>query len=99
MSFFKTHFQLALEHPPNPFNPATTIRYGLPARSVVRLAIYNVLGQMLSELVNGEKETGYYEVRWHGQSPSGMYFYRLEATQADDPSKRFVDVKKMVLLR
>jgi subtilisin family serine protease len=84
---------------PNPFNPSTTIRYGLPARSVVRLAIYNVLGQVVTELVNGEKETGYHEVQWQAQSSSGMYFYRLEATQVDDPSKRFVDVKKMVILR
>ena len=48
---------------PNPFNPATTIRYGLPARSVVRVAIYNVLGQVVSELVNGEQDAGYYDVQ------------------------------------
>ncbi len=84
---------------PNPFNPTTSIRYGLPARSVVRLAIYNLLGQVVSELVDGEKETGYHEVQWQAESSSGMYFYRLEATQVDDASKRFVEVKKMVLLR
>jgi transposase-like protein len=84
---------------PNPFNPTTTIRYGLPARSVVRLVIYNLLGQVVSELVNGEKDMGYHEVHWQAQSSSGMYFYRLETTQIDDPSKRFVEVRKMVLLR
>ncbi|MGB2868308.1 MAG: choice-of-anchor tandem repeat GloVer-containing protein [Bacteroidota bacterium] len=88
-----------LQNFPNPFNPATTIQYALPARSIVRITIHNVLGEMLSELVHGEKETGYHELRWDGQLPSGMYFYRLEAIQADDATMRFVVVKKMVLIR
>jgi len=77
---------------PNPFNPTTTIRYGLPARSVVRVAIYNVLGQVVSELVNGEQDAGYYDVQWTPNAPSGVYFYRLEAGE-------FVETKKLVLLR
>jgi len=88
-----------LQNYPNPFNPATTISYGLPTRSVVRLAIYNVLGQVVSELVNGEQDAGYYDVQWTPNAPSGIYFYRVEAVEASNPSKRFVDVKKMVILR
>ncbi len=84
---------------PNPFNPATTIRYGLPARSVVRLAIYNVLGQVVSELANGEQDAGYYNVQWTPNAPSGIYFYRVEAVEVSNSSKRFVDVKKMLLLK
>jgi hypothetical protein len=84
---------------PNPFNPSTTIQYGLPARSTVRLVIYNVLGQVVSDLVNTEQSAGWNQVVWNANVSSGIYFYRLEATSLDNPSKRFVETKKMLLLR
>jgi hypothetical protein len=65
---------------PNPFNPATTIRYGLPVRSTVNLAVFNALGQQVRELVRGEEEAGFHEVRFDGSGiSSGVYFYRLRA--------------------
>ena len=84
---------------PNPFNPSTTIRYGLPTRSTVRLVIYNVLGQVVNELVNTEQQAGFQSVLWNANVASGMYFYRLEATSIDNPSLRFVETKKMLLLK
>lgn len=84
---------------PNPFNPSTNIRYGLPTRSQVRLIIYDILGQIVADLVNGEQDGGWNQVSWNANVPSGLYFYRLEAVSVSDPSNRFVDVKKMVLLR
>jgi hypothetical protein len=84
---------------PNPFNPSTTLRYGLPTRSTVRLLIYNLLGQVVKELVNTEQQAGYQSVVWNANVSSGLYFYRIEATSKDDPSKRFVETKKMLLLK
>ena len=84
---------------PNPFNPLTTIRFGIPTRSRVHLTIYNLLGQRVAELVNEEIGAGYGERSWNANVSSGLYFYRLEAVAVSDPNKRFVDVKKMMLLK
>jgi hypothetical protein len=84
---------------PNPFNPSTTLRYGLPSRSNVRILIYNIIGQVIKEMVNTEQEAGYQSVVWNANVSSGIYFYRIEATSKDDPSRRFIETKKMLLLR
>jgi hypothetical protein len=83
---------------PNPFNPETAIRYSMAREGVARLAIYNVLGQRVTVLVDGHQAAGDHEVLWNGcdatGSPvsSGLYFYRLEAGD-------FEQTRKMVLLR
>lgn len=78
---------------PNPFNPSTTIRYAIPVRSQVSLAVYNTLGQRIAELVNGEVEAGYHEVRFSAaRLPSGVYFYRMQAG-------RYSEAKTLLLLR
>ncbi len=84
---------------PNPFNPSTTIKYSLPDRSQVRLQIFNILGQMVKELVNNEQTAGYKYVVWNANVSSGLYIYRLEATSKDNPSKRFINTKKMILIK
>lgn len=84
---------------PNPFNPSTTIQYALPARSRVRLRIYNVLGQVVTDLINTEQSAGWNQVVWNANVSSGLYFYRLEAVSLDNPNKRFFETKKMLLLR
>lgn len=84
---------------PNPFNPSTTIRFCVPTRGHVRLAIYDILGRPVAELANEEMSAGSYERTWNSNVASGLYFYRIEAVSVADPGKRFVDVKKMVLLR
>lgn len=85
---------------PNPFNPLTVIRYELPVQSEVALRIYNVLGQEVKTLVNGIRDAGYESVEWDAsQVASGVYFYRLEAVSVHEPSNRFTQVRKMVLLR
>ncbi len=71
---------LYLSNYPNPFNPSTTIRYGLPLRSMVTLTVFNALGQQVAILEQGEKDAGYHEVRFDGTGlASGVYFYRLRA--------------------
>lgn len=84
---------------PNPFNPSTTIRFELPVKSKVRLHIFNLLGQQVAELANEEVNAGYCQKVWNAGVASGLYFYRLEAVSVSDLSKRFVDVKKMILLK
>jgi hypothetical protein len=79
-----TAFALAQNHP-NPFNPATRIRYALPKPARVQLAIYNVLGAKVRTLVEAQQTAGDHEVNWNGVDDagavvaSGVYFYRIAA--------------------
>jgi subtilisin-like proprotein convertase family protein len=78
---------------PNPFNPTTNIKYGVPRLSVVKLAIYDILGREINVLVNELKQPGNYEIAFDASNiATGVYFYKLEAGD-------FVDVKKMVLMK
>ena len=78
---------------PNPFNPSTTIRFSLPHRTHVMLAIFNTLGQKVAELMNTEMPAGLHETSFNaGNLASGMYFYRLQAGP-------FVDTKSMLILK
>ena len=91
-------FALANNYP-NPFNPATTIKYALPEASSVTLEIYNVVGQVVRTLVADHQNAGRYVVQWDATNESGhslssgIYFYRLEA------GGEFLEVKKMLLLK
>jgi len=91
-------FALANNYP-NPFNPATTIKYALPEASNVTLEIYNVVGQVVRVLVADHQNAGRYVVQWDATNESGnslssgIYFYRLQA------GGEFLEVKKMLLLK
>jgi hypothetical protein len=91
-------FALANNYP-NPFNPATTIKYALPEASQVRLEVFNVVGQVVSTLVDNHQNAGRYVVQWDATNDqghslsSGIYFYRLQA------GGEFLEVKKMLLLK
>jgi hypothetical protein len=87
-----------LQNFPNPFNPATTIRFALPAESHVRLAIYDVLGRQITLLLDGELPAGYHSALWIPQGGSGIFFYRLEAASREY-SRRFVQTGKMLFVR
>lgn len=65
------NFQLYQNYP-NPFNPTTTIRYGLPETGKVRIAIFNLYGQKVVDLVNKTQNTGYYQIIWNGKNQSGV---------------------------
>jgi len=78
---------------PNPFNPGTEIKYALPKDCDVKLTIYNILGQKVTTLLDGNQKAGYKVVRWDARSfSSGIYFYRLKAGG-------FMQTKRMVVLR
>jgi len=78
---------------PNPFNPTTQINYYIPKRSLVRLTVYNILGQKVKTLFYGDEAPGRYSITFNGeQYASGVYFYRLRAGD-------YVQTKKMILLK
>ncbi|MEW6508148.1 MAG: T9SS type A sorting domain-containing protein [Bacteroidota bacterium] len=75
-----------LSNYPNPFNPATTIRYQLPEQSFVTLKVFDILGREVATLVNEHKPAGMYNVTFNalhpgrsGEITSGVYIYTLSA--------------------
>lgn len=78
---------------PNPFNPSTTIRFALPEPGNVRLEVYNILGEKVVTLVNGRVRAGNHEATFNaGALATGLYIYRIQMN-------RFIDVKKMMLIK
>jgi len=83
---------------PNPFNPITEIRFDLPENAKVELRVFNTLGQLVTTLVNEERQAGVYRVLWDGKSivgqpvAAGLYVCQIRAG-------KFTDSKKMVLLK
>ena len=68
---------------PNPFNPSTIIPYQLAASSEVRLEVFNLLGQRIATLVDGERPAGFHTATWHATDAAGravgagVYIYRM----------------------
>jgi hypothetical protein len=78
---------------PNPFNPATTIRYSVPDDGLVKLSVYNLLGEQVTSLVNEIQQAGVYQIKFDaGSLASGIYIYRLEAGS-------FKTSRKLLLLK
>ncbi len=78
---------------PNPFNPSTSIKYQISELSFIIIKVYDVLGKEVATLINDEKPSGSYEIEFDAIGlPSGIYFYRLQASS-------FIETKKMVLIR
>lgn len=78
---------------PNPFNPSTKIKFGLAENTNVKLAVYNLLGELVAILINNQLSAGFYEVEFNATSlPSGMYIYSIETPV-------FKEVKKMMLMK
>jgi len=94
LSNLPVHFNLQQNYP-NPFNPTTTIQYDIPKTSHVTLRVYDILGNVVMELVNKEQRPGRYSVQLSSissQLSSGVYFYQLNADGS-------VQTKKMILLK
>lgn len=87
-----TEFSIGQNYP-NPSNPKSTIDYQMPVKSLVNISVYNMLGQLVSQLVNEVKEPGHYSVEFDGGNlASGTYLYRIV-------SEGFTEVKKMILVK
>jgi hypothetical protein len=96
----QNHFGLQRNYP-NPFNPATVVRYELPVVSDVRLLVYDLLGHEVRVLANERKSAGVHEVTFDASAlASGVYIYRLQACPTDGPrAQTFVQSRKLLLLR
>jgi len=83
---------------PNPFNPTTTIDFNLKERGPVRIDVYNILGQRVTTLLNGELPSGSHRVVWNGQDSSsrgvasGVYFFKMQAG-------KYTSTKKMIMMK
>ena len=85
-------FMLAQNYP-NPFNPSTTISFSIAEAGKVNLTVYNILGQKVAVLMNGNLSSGRHEIKFDASAlSSGIYFYRLK-------SRDYALVKKMILLK
>jgi hypothetical protein len=90
---------------PNPFNPSTTILYGIAQQSQVTVKVYSVLGQEMATLVNDIQSPSYYRVVWNGKdlngksASSGVYFFRIIANPVDGKTQPFTQVKKMMMMK
>ncbi|OGU70159.1 MAG: hypothetical protein A2V93_03760 [Ignavibacteria bacterium RBG_16_34_14] len=91
---------LLYQNYPNPFNPETTIKFALPFDCYVKLFIYDVLGNLISTLVEEEKQTGVHLIKFDASNlSSGIYFYKINAVSKDLSKPEFVDIKKFILLK
>jgi V8-like Glu-specific endopeptidase len=83
---------------PNPFNPSTMIKFSLAADSKVSLTVFDVLGQEVANLINGNIAAGSHDIDFNASNiNSGVYFYRIDATGVDGTN--FTAVKKMILTK
>ncbi|QQS37668.1 MAG: T9SS type A sorting domain-containing protein [Ignavibacteriales bacterium] len=99
---FNTPTEYVLEQNyPNPFNPSTRINYSVPFDSKVKITVYNINGEVISELFKGSKAAGTYNVEFNTNGKnlaSGVYFYSIEAS-GNGNQKSFRETRKMVLLK
>ncbi|MCK4641080.1 MAG: T9SS type A sorting domain-containing protein, partial [Candidatus Marinimicrobia bacterium] len=91
-SAFPAEFRLYPNYP-NPFNPVTTISYDLPDDGFVELSVYNMRGEKVTTLMQGNQEAGSYRMNWDGTSQSGdmvasgIYFLRIASGSYSRTSK------------
>ena len=84
---------------PNPFNPETTIRFYTPVTSSINLAIYDITGRLIKNLINNKTEQGFQKIVWNSEDnngnrvSSGIYFYKLSGNDG------FSKTRKMILLK
>jgi NCAIR mutase (PurE)-related protein len=89
---------------PNPFNPSTTITFDLPAASLVRMVVYNLLGQEIATLYDAGTVAGTHRVTWDGRDragrvvAAGLYLIRFTATGMEG-GERFSQMGKMLLVK
>jgi hypothetical protein len=92
-----TNFKLEQNYP-NPFNPITTLKYDLPEDSFVDITVYDMLGNVVNNLINANQSSGYKSIKWNATNnqgepvSAGVYLYKIQAGE-------FSQTKKMILLK
>jgi len=92
-----------MQNYPNPFNPSTTIEYSIPKASLVKITVYDILGDVVNVISNSFREAGNYSTTWNAvdgsgnKVSSGVYFYELKAVIGS--GQESVQMKKMILLK
>ena len=88
---------------PNPFNPVTTIRVAIPENSAVTLKVYDINGREVATLLNNENHsTGFINYLFNSGAynlSSGVYFYRVFASDLSTGALKYTEVKRMILLK
>ncbi|MEO6696291.1 MAG: M1 family aminopeptidase, partial [Ignavibacteria bacterium] len=90
---------------PNPFNPSTNINYRLGKPSIVKIKVFDILGQEITVLKDEKQREGNYSIRFDAFSltgkilSSGIYFYKLEARDFDDIDILFIETRKMIFIK
>jgi hypothetical protein len=90
---------------PNPFNPSTTFKFGLPVPSNVKITLYNIIGQKIRSITSENLSAGIHKLTWNGKNengiklPSGMYIYRFEAQSLSDGNHKMIKSDKIILLK
>ncbi|HIM53134.1 MAG TPA: T9SS type A sorting domain-containing protein, partial [Candidatus Marinimicrobia bacterium] len=78
---------------PNPFNPTTTIRYGLNQNAIIQISIYDINGGLITTLINEFQIAGYHFITWDASNySSGIYFLNMFSGEISE-------TKKMVLIK
>jgi len=102
---------LLFQNYPNPFNAGTEIRFQLPENCYVTLTVYNIIGQTVRRLAQGNKQASHHVIHWDGKNsdghlvPSGVYFSKLEVVRKTTINNKNVtqvvysDVRKMIFLK
>jgi hypothetical protein len=90
---------------PNPFNAVTIIRYEVPVESYATITVHSILGQTVATLAVGVQQPGEASVTWDGNDAaglpvtSGVYVCRLTASRVGSPADRFIDHRRMLIMR
>jgi hypothetical protein len=88
-----------LPNHPNPFNPTTRLRFDLPEPATVSLAIYDLLGRKVADLVSGRYEAGYHAAVWKASDmASGVYLARFEVV-SEVGKTVYAKINKLVLMK
>jgi hypothetical protein len=78
---------------PNPFNPVTTLEFGIPVDGDVSIDIYNLQGRLIETLLSQNMKAGYHSVTWNADNhSSGMYFVKMQAG-------KFLKTQKLMLVK
>lgn len=84
---------ILMQNYPNPFNPTTKIDFQIPNGSLTKIAVYNLAGQEVANLLNEFRPSGQYTIEFNAEKlPSGIYFYQLK-------TENYSAMKKMVLMK